>query len=100
MISQKTIQEIKDQSSDQIEYLLEELGFENIHENGTDIRARCLVHGGNNDTSFAFNPEKQCWVCFAEGCHEGKSDIFGLVSAALHINFYESVNWLSNKLKI
>jgi DNA primase len=41
-----------------------------LHDQGVGVRrnrARCLVHGGDNPTSFSIDPERQRWHCFACG---------------------------------
>ncbi len=56
----KAIEAVKAEAS--IEGYLRDHGVE-VRQN----RARCLVHGGDNPTSFSIDPERQRWHCFACG---------------------------------
>ena len=65
-----------------IEVLKAEISIEDyLHDHGVEVRrnrARCVVHGGDNPTSFSINPEKQLWHCFS--CGEG-GDLIDLCEA-------------------
>ncbi len=65
-----------------IEVLKAEISIEDyLHDHSVEVRcnrARCVVHGGDNPTSFSINPEKQLWYCFS--CGEG-GDLIDLVEA-------------------
>ena len=52
-----------------------------LHDRGVEVRhnrARCIVHGGDNPTSFAVYPDKGRWHCFR--CSEG-GDVIDLCRA-------------------
>ena len=51
-------------------YLVESLGFVVKKETPKELRCTCIVHGGDNPTSFRFNKERKTWVCFSHKCHE------------------------------
>lgn len=40
-----------------------------LRKAGSDLRGRCPIHGGANDTAFAINPETMQWYCHV--CCEG-----------------------------
>ena len=76
-------------------YLVESLGFNVDRETGREIRAECVIHGGDNKTAFRFNKETKTWVCFTRRCHETHGfDIIGLIQAALGYDFMSAVNYL------
>jgi hypothetical protein len=76
-------------------YLLEHLGFILSRETSKEIRGRCLLHGGDNNTSFRFNKETHTWVCFSHRCHETfGNDLIGLVKGCLGVDFVSAVNYL------
>ncbi len=77
-------------------YLVESLGFVVKKETPKELRCTCLVHGGDNPTSFRFNKERKTWVCFSHKCHEVfGNDIIGLIKATQKIEFVEAVEYLS-----
>jgi DNA primase len=57
--------------------LLKESGAKNIRQIGDEYRCTCPIHGGDNDTSFVFNPNNMLFNCFTE-C--GGGDIFDFVA--------------------
>ena len=77
------------------EFLLEILGFD-IYKNTThEIRAACILHGGDNQTAFRFNKVTKNWSCFSHKCQETYgSDIIGLVKGCLGLSFLETVTYL------
>jgi hypothetical protein len=76
-------------------YLVESLGFNVDRETGREIRAECIIHGGDNKTAFRFNKETKTWVCFTRRCHEIHGyDIIGLIQATLGYDFMSAVNYL------
>jgi len=77
-------------------YLIEALGFVIKKETPKELRCTCIVHGGDNPTSFRFNKERKTWVCFSHKCHEVfGNDIIGLIKATQKIEFIEAVEYLS-----
>lgn len=81
--------------------LLENSGSKNLRKLGDTYRGTCPIHGGNNDTSFSYNPEKNLWACFTE-C--GGGDIFTLVAILYDIDidthFKEVVSKTAEVLEI
>lgn len=77
-------------------YLVESLGFKVFRETPKELRGMCIIHGGDNPTSFRFNKERKTWVCFSHKCHEHfGNDIIGLIKATLKIDFKSAVEFLS-----
>jgi len=78
-------------------YLLESLGFKILRETPKELRSSCIVHGGDNPTSFRFNKETHTWVCFSRRCHElHGGDIFGLIRCILKVDFMGAVKYLQS----
>lgn len=63
-------------------------------------RARCPLHGGKNKTSFSVDFEKGHWHCFSSGCHEGYSDMIGLVMLVRNCSFPDAVNYLASLMGV
>lgn len=78
-----------------LDLLVELLGFQ-IHKSTIhEIRASCVIHGGDNTTSFRLNKDTRTWSCFSQKCHEKYGyDIIGLVQACLGYGFVETVEFL------
>jgi DNA primase len=77
-------------------YLVESLGFKITRETPKELRGACLIHGGDNTTSFRFNKDRKTWVCFSHKCHEiFGNDVIGLVKATHRCEFMDAVNYLS-----
>jgi DNA primase len=78
-------------------YLLESLGFKILRETPKELRCSCLIHGGDNPTSFRFNKETLTWVCFSRRCHElNGGDILGLIRSVLKVDFMGAVKHLQS----
>ena len=78
-------------------YLLESLGFKIEKESSKELRCACIIHGGDNKTSFRFNVEKRTWVCFSHHCHDIHGyDMISLVQAVLKVNFSEAIEYLQS----
>lgn len=76
-------------------YLIESLGFDIHRESSKELRASCLIHGGDNKTAFRFNKDKRTWVCFTHKCHEiHGNDVISLIRAIMHIDFKTAVEYL------
>lgn len=77
-------------------YLVESLGFDVLRETAKEVRAACIIHGGDNVTSFRFNKDRKTWVCFSRKCHETYgNDIIGLIKAAQNTDFMGAVDYLA-----
>ena len=78
-------------------YLVESLGIPITRETAKELRGPCVVHGGDNPTSFRFNKERKSWVCFSHKCHDVHgNDIIGLIRAMTHTDFMGAVDYLGN----
>jgi DNA primase len=76
-------------------YLIESLGFKILRETPKELRCNCLIHGGDNPTSFRFNKETLTWVCFSRRCHElNGGDILGLIQSVMKVDFMGAVRHL------
>ncbi len=61
-------------------------------------RAQCIVHGGDNPTSFSIDPERQLWHCHA--CNDG-GDLIGLAEVVeKHADTWTAVVSLSQRFNI
>ena len=77
-------------------YLIESLGFNVLKETAKEVRAACIIHGGDNVTSFRFNKDKKTWVCFSRKCHDiYGNDIIGLIKATQNLEFMDAVDYLA-----
>ena len=78
-------------------YLLESLGIQIQRETFKELRSNCVVHGGDNTTSFRFNKERKTWVCFSHKCHEVfGNDVIGLIKAINNVEFMGAVDYLAD----
>lgn len=78
-------------------YLLESLGFRIERETMKELRGPCIIHGGDNPTSFRFNKERKTWVCFSHKCHDiYGNDVIGLIRAVNKVEFMQAVEYLSS----
>lgn len=76
-------------------YLLEQLGFTIESESSKEIRCACIIHGGDNTTSFRVNRDLNTWVCFSHKCHElYGNDLFGLVRSVNKCSFMQALEYL------
>lgn len=99
VVSADTKQLIKD--SLDVELLLKSLGFAISGCNGSDVRAPCIIHGGDNPTGFSMRLETKSWKCFTRQCEQDASgrtqnDIFALVMKVKNLPFMESVKYLAD----
>lgn len=77
--------------------LLESLGFVVSSHSSGELRSSCIIHGGDNETSFRFNKKINTWVCFSHRCHEQYgNDIIGLIMAIKKLDFSSAVNYLED----
>jgi len=80
--------------------LITALGFNIYYDNPDEIRASCVLHGGDNKTAFCFRKSVRRFYCFTRGCEvdesgEVNNDIISLVMKAHHCSFVEAVTFLS-----
>lgn len=89
------IQAIKDLTD--FRSVLISLGFDISRETETEIRSSCVLHGGDNPTSFRFNKQKNTWVCFSGRCHEIYGyDMISLIKEVKHLDFLGAVDYLKS----
>ena len=98
VVSSDIKQLIKD--SVDVELLLKNLGFSVSGCNGSDVRAPCILHGGDNPTGFSMRLDSKTWRCFTRQCEQDSSgsaqnDIFALVMKVRNVPFMESVKYLA-----
>jgi len=78
-------------------YLVEYLGFKITRETSKELRAACIIHGGDNTTAFRVNKEKKTWVCFTHKCHEKfGNDLIGLVRCINNCSFMDAIKFLED----
>jgi DNA primase len=56
----------------------------------------CPIHHGDNKGAFSINLSTGFWKCFTHNCHEGYSDIIGLVQLTTNCNFVDAVLFLAS----
>ncbi|MGY0013225.1 CHC2 zinc finger domain-containing protein [Bacillus anthracis] len=74
--------------------ILEELNFQHIKSAGSEIKACCECHGGDNPTAFTINRHTGVWYCHT-GCQAG-GDIFDVIMQVNEVGFKQAVIWLAN----
>ncbi|CKG63911.1 DNA primase [Streptococcus pneumoniae] len=74
--------------------VLEELNFSSIKSAGSELKACCGIHGGDNPTAFSINSRTGIWYCHT-GCMTG-GDIFDVIMQVEEIGFKQAVIWLAN----
>lgn len=86
------------------ESLLGVLGFKIAHRGPHEVRAPCLLHGGDNRTAFRMRTDTKKFTCYSHGCElvEGRleNDIFSLVMRIKGVSFYEAVSFLATMVGI
>lgn len=75
--------------------IVSSLGIAISREYGNTVRGQCPFHGGSNKTSFSVDLDTGHWRCFSSGCHEGYSDIIGLVQLSRRCSFREALNYIA-----
>ena len=76
------------------------LGIALSSQSGNYMRGPCPIHGGDNRTSFSINIETGRWSCFSHMCHEGYSDILGLVQLSRRCNFKQALEFVAGIMGI
>jgi len=81
--------------------LILSLGFRIYSDNNDEIRAPCIIHGGDNKTAFTFKKESGRFYCYTHGCEEDRSgevnnDVISLVMKVMGCPFMEAVEYLSS----
>ena len=79
-----------------IEALFNWLGVQIRKKSTRELRAKCPIHGGLNDTSLSFLKPTRTWKCWSKSCEtEYGGDIIGLIRAVQRCSFQEAVLLLS-----
>jgi DNA primase len=78
-----------------VELVLSNVGIFLDKVSGGKGRTACPFHGGTDKTSFSIDLNTGYWHCFSSQCHQGYSDIVGLVQLATHCNFIDAVIFLA-----
>lgn len=79
--------------------LIVSLGFSVFYDNEDEIRAPCIIHGGDNKTAFCFRKDSSRFYCFTHGCEVGPdgetdNDIISLVMRVKRCSFPDAVRFL------
>lgn len=83
-----------------VESLLRTLGFRISRATGSEVRAPCILHGGDNPTAFSVRLDTKRWRCFTKKCEvdsSGRSDndLIALVRRVRDCSFVEAVQFLA-----
>jgi len=83
------------------ESLLRVLGFKVSRATASEVRAPCIIHGGDNPTAFSVHLETKKWKCFTQRCElsdAGRSDndFIALVRKVTGRNFMDAVRFLAD----
>lgn len=98
-LSDEARQMIKD--SVDVESLVRALGFRISRSTGSEVRAPCIIHGGDNPTAFSIRTDIKKWKCFTKKCEQdstGRSDndIIALVRRVTGKSFMEAIHYLAD----
>jgi len=77
-----------------VRQVLEELNFSSIKSAGSELKACCNIHGGNNPTAFTINSRTGIFYCHT-GCQAG-GDVFDVIMQVNEVGFKQAVIWLAN----
>lgn len=78
-----------------VEMVLNTVGITLDKIRGGRGRTACPFHGGTDKTSFSIDLDTGHWHCFSSQCHQGYSDIVGLVQLATQCSFVDAVMFLA-----
>lgn len=80
--------------------LVMSLGFKISYDGQDEIRAPCIIHGGDNKTAFCFKKGSKRFYCYTKGCEndsgEVNNDIISLVMKVNRCSFSSAVSFLSS----
>lgn len=74
--------------------VLEELNFQHIKSAGSQLRACCAIHEGDNPTAFVINKRTGMFFCHTGDC--GGGDIFDVIMQVNEVGFAQAVRWLAD----
>ncbi len=100
----KTIpEEVKTQIKESIDIdaLLSYLGFRITKSSSSEVRAPCIIHGGDNPTGFSIRTDTRKWKCFTGRCEvnaDGKTenDLISLVMRTQGLPCIDALQFLSD----
>jgi DNA primase len=96
------LEAIKEEARELIDVvtLLEVLGFSITSKSSKEVRAPCLIHGGDNPSAFRITKESKRFSCYSHKCeHTGgklDNDVFSLVMKVKKISFPEAVIFIAS----
>jgi len=95
--SPDTIDRIKDLADPEL--VLDLLGFRVTKRGHKELRARCILHGGDNPTAFRMRTDTKRFSCYTKQCHvvagNVDNDLLSLIMRAKRVGFNEAVTWLA-----
>lgn len=96
-------EEVKNQikESVDVEALLAYLGFKITRATSSEVRAPCIIHGGDNPTGFSMRTSTRKWKCFTHKCEVGadgrvENDLISLIMKVQGIPFIDALQFLSD----
>lgn len=96
-------EELKELIKDRIDpaALVASLGFRITRSTSSEVRAPCIIHGGDNPTAFSMRVETKKWKCFTKKCemsNDGKTDndIIALTMKVLGLSFIDALQFLAD----
>ena len=69
--------------------LLRYYGFDHINDKSEVIRCACKLHGGTNETSFAYNTTTNMWFCHTGDC--GGGDAYEMIERLENCSFPQAI---------
>ena len=69
--------------------LLRYYGFDHINESNEIIRSACKLHGGSNETAFAYNTITHQWFCHTGDC--GSGDAYEIVKRLENCTYPQAI---------
>lgn len=95
--SPDTIDRIKELADPEL--IMELLGFRVFRRGHKELRARCILHGGDNPTAFRMRTDSKRFSCYTKQCHVVSgvidNDLISLIMKARGVGFNEAVTWLA-----
>jgi DNA primase len=83
-----------------VDRLLRTLGFQIFRVTSSEIRAPCILHGGDNPTAFSIRLDNRRWKCFTRQCENDAlgnpdNDVIALVMRCLGLPFMDALRYLA-----
>ncbi len=82
-----------------VQALLQHLGFMIFRSTPSELRAPCIIHGGDNPTGFSMRLSTKKWKCFTNKCEldptgRADNDVISLVMKVVGLPFIEALQYL------